>query len=43
MGLSDHAHIFHTGVFEGAEFNEKFFTCQKSMVLEIFKIFNEFP
>jgi hypothetical protein len=23
MDLSDHAHILHTGIFEGEEFNEK--------------------
>ncbi len=25
MDLSDHAHIFHAGVFEGEEFNKKKF------------------
>jgi hypothetical protein len=43
MDLSDHAHILHTGVFEGEEFNEKTFTCRKLTVLEIFEKINEFP
>ncbi len=43
MDLSDHAHIFHTGVFEGEEFNEKSFICRKLTVLEIFESINEFP
>jgi hypothetical protein len=44
MDLSDHAHILHTGVFEGEEFNKKSFKSRKLKVLEIiaFKS-NEFP
>jgi hypothetical protein len=44
MDLSDHSQIFHTGVLEGEEFNEKGFSCRKLTVLEIiaFKI-NELP
>ncbi len=43
MELSDHAHILHTEVFEGEEFNEKSLICRTLTVLEIieFKI-NEF-
>ncbi len=44
MDLSDHAHILHTGIFEGEEFNEKSLTCRKLTVLEIFEFkINEFP
>ncbi len=44
MELSDHAHILHTGAFEGEKLNEKILTSWKLTVLEIieFKI-NEFP
>ena len=44
MELSDHAHILHTEVFEGEEFNEKSLNCRKLTVLEIFEFkINEFP
>jgi hypothetical protein len=35
MDLSDYAHILHTGVFEGEEFNEKSLICRKLTVLKI--------
>jgi hypothetical protein len=37
MDLSDHAHILHTRVFKGKEFNDKSFICRKLTVLEIFE------
>jgi hypothetical protein len=44
MDLSDHASIWHTGVFEGEEFNEKYLIYRKSTVLEIIAFKNsEFP
>jgi hypothetical protein len=44
MDLSDHAQIFHTGVFDGEKFNEKSLSCRKLTVLEIFEFkIDEFP
>jgi hypothetical protein len=38
MTPSDHAHILHTGVFEGEEFNEKGSRCGSLTVLEIIAV-----